>query len=132
MIDQVDNLVPQLNCQETSFHSFNGVNIHVSDLNVLYFNARSIVGKLSELVDILSLLKSIYLIIIAEIWLTYDIAPYFNLPGYESAHVCREGKMGGGVSIFAREALHMAPCKLYTNNCEFIHVTIKKRVPYLT
>jgi len=131
MTDEVDNLFPQLKCRETSYHSFNGVNIHVSDLNVLYFIARSIVEKLSELVGILSLLKSIDLIIIAETWLTYDIAPYFNVPGYESAHVCRGGKIGWGVSIFAREAIHMAPCKLYANNSEFIHVN-KKRIPYLT
>lgn len=90
-----DSFIPNLGCEEVYHCSFDNVKLCGEDLNILFFNARSIVSKLDALADLIVLGKNIDLVIIVETWLREDISQFFNLPGYESIHVSRKEKKGG-------------------------------------
>jgi len=102
MLDNEDISIPLPRCEEQVCRSFSEVEVKADHLNILYFNARSIVAKLDAITDLVISIKNIELLLIVETWLRYDISPSFNLPGYESLHVCRDEKKVGGISFFYR------------------------------
>ena len=75
------------------------------DLKLLYFNGRSILGKIDELKIIVE--KGKYdLIAITETWLTNEINnELIALPGYTAIRQDRDQKRGGGVLMYIREPL---------------------------
>jgi len=104
-------------CEEIGYESLAKVEIPKSEnLNVLYLNARSIVNKLEEIQDIVTILVNIDLIIITESWLKKESSEYFQLYGFRSIHLCREGRRGGGVSFFTRDNLQMTEQNMAVNN----------------
>ena len=90
MIESEDgDLIPKINCTEVKCATLEEVQVSSDDFNIHYFNARSIVNKLKDIVDLILLLNNVDVIIITETWLKDDISHYFNLPGFEAIHVCR-------------------------------------------
>lgn len=125
MFEENDDFIPQLNCHEESYHSFTKINVNPCDLNILYLNARSLVKKLDDLINIVSLLKTIDLVVISESWLKDDISPYYNIPGHESMHICRKDKRGG-ISMFVKTEINSTICETNIKESEYMHITAEK------
>jgi len=120
-----DTLIPQLVCQEESLLSFAKIETSPQDLNILYINIRSLVKKLEELQNIISIID-VDLVIVTESWLREELAPYYNIPGFEAMHTCRKDKRGGGISIFAKHNIEISQCESNMGNAEFMHVVARK------
>ena len=98
-----------------------------NDIEVLYFNARSIRGKFNELQSIIATEK-IDLICVTESWtktLTTDLPSEFDLPEYNKLLKERTNRKGGGIIIYHRDFLEVSEIKLnILNELEIITVNL--------
>ena len=72
------------------------------DLLVMQLNIRGLLGKLTNLKDLVNKAsrgKSIDVILLCETWQNKN-SPPISLPGYSYIHKTRKHKLGGGVGIF--------------------------------
>jgi hypothetical protein len=110
----------------------NGIEmISGSDLNFLYFNARSLKTSFEEINNFLtSLRKTIHLIIITETWLKSNDAQYYNFCGFVGFHSTRESSRGGGVAIYVNRnfdcANELGKKDWNGNNCLLIELIREK------
>lgn len=72
-----------------------------SDINLLYLNIRSIRKKMDE-IQALVLRKNCDIIVLNEIWIKSNEAPYYNLNNFTPIFNCRDHSEGGGCAIFVR------------------------------
>ena len=77
-----------------------------TNLSLFHLNIRSIPQNLSKLTAYLSLLPIEFSIIgISESWLSECTRDCYQILGYNSEHLCRQSKRGGGVSIFIKDSI---------------------------
>ena len=75
-------------------------------LSMLHINIRSIQNKINEYDCYMSLLHQKFSIIgVSETWLTEETYGLYEFEDYSHTGLYREGKKGGGVSIFVREGI---------------------------
>lgn len=95
-----NNFNNQNNCQYFAVADFNNLNIDSSrNMFIFHHNVRSYNKNSDELLVLLSQLNTKpHIIVLTETWFSRD---YFcDIPGYNSYHVCRDERRGGGVSIY--------------------------------
>ena len=80
--------------------------VRSGDFSIFYMNIRGITNKFNELLSLLKSFKRLPdCIVLVETWLRPDIAPYFNISDYNSHHLFRTDKRGGGISVFVSNAI---------------------------
>lgn len=86
------------------------VTLDIHDLSVLSLNIWSLLPKLDEFTAILHVMKHKFdVICLTETWLNGNVLSLANITGYKSYHKVREGRRGGGVSIYINENIS---CKI--------------------
>ena len=91
--------------QETLTINSDGDCISSKHLNILYFNARSILPKVNELQLLIGLHKP-NIICIVETWLSSEISDQeLQIDGYQIVRLDRN-RHGGGVMFYISDALH--------------------------
>ena len=74
-------------------------------MTILHFNARSICNKFDELSSAVQLCKA-FIVCITETWLNASGMPgLYAIGGYQAYHNYRDGKIGGGSSIYIHKTL---------------------------
>ena len=129
-----DNLIPRPEVKEVFYPSTNSMSyLSTKDLNILYLNATSLKNKLHEIGLLVHLLKNIDIIVITESWLEADSAEFYNICGYNASNACRQGKRGGGVSIFVKSCLdhELLDCVNQAHNMPKISVSKAKKFTIL-
>ena len=113
-------------CAEVSWNVF-GKQVVNGKLSVLSVNVRSIKGKFNEILSCLSSLKGkITFIIITETWLNEDCDSLFEIDGYKSCSIYRNGCQGGGIKLFYLEHINIQIVDEFTSisgPCESLFVT---------
>ena len=101
-----------------------------SCLSLLHHNIRSIPHNLNKLTTYLSILSIDFSIIgISESWLTESTMNCYQIPGYNSEHLCRKSKRGGGVTIFVKNDIKYKrrnDLDISNESIEAIFIEIKK------
>ena len=102
------------------FELTNPIDALHGDLLVIQLNIRGLLGKLSNLKDLVNKAsrgKSIDIILLCETWQNKN-SPPINLPGYNYIHKTRKHKLGGGVGIFVSNRIRFTEVKLqFTYEC---------------
>ena len=104
---------------------------HVSNksFGVLCINIRSLSAHWAEFLSLLSTLPSLpKCIILNETWLNSDQAKLYNIKNFNSFHLCRTTKRGGGVSIYMHVSLKLdekASISINNDNMELLGVGLK-------
>jgi Reverse transcriptase (RNA-dependent DNA polymerase) len=110
----------------------NGIElISGSDLNFLYFNARSLKKNFNDIIDFISNLnKPIHLIIVTETWMKENEIAYYNFSNFFAFHSTREESRGGGVAIYVNKSFDVANVlgkKCWNgNNCLLVELVNEK------
>ena len=101
-----------------------------SCLSLFHLNIRSIPQNLSKLTAYLCMLPIEFSVIgISESWLTESTEACYQISGYNSEHLCRKSKRGGGVSIFIKTNIKYKRRKdldITNDNAEAIFIEIKR------
>ena len=102
LFDNIDNLNDCKNYDVLSFNdTFKVVNKH--NFNILSFNIRSFSKNSDEFLVFLDNINIKFdIIILVETWATVNTLSLISIDGYKGFHSIREGKVGGGVSIFIK------------------------------
>ena len=91
-------------------------------LSVLNINIRSIANKFSEFKAHLNSIKNKFtFIVITETWLKEPLDFAFEIEGYKSVSLYRDGRQGGGIKIYHLErivATFMSELSGCTGSCE--------------
>ena len=98
------------------------------NLKIIFFNARSIRNKFSEIIAFIHS-EPIDILGITETWLnteSKDIESAYNIPGYKMFHKDRTAKRGGGVLFYIKECLNPTEISIKTkfdilNVCVRLH-----------
>ena len=98
------------------------------DLLVMQLNIRGLLGKLSNLKDLINKVscgKKINIILLCETWQNQN-SPAPSLPGYNYIYKSRKHKMGGGVGIFVSECIRFTEIKINANyeSIEYVIINI--------
>ena len=108
------------------------------DLLVMQLNIRGLLGKLSNLKDLVNRVshgKKIDIMLLCETWQNKN-SPIISIPGYSYVYKSRKHKMGGGVGIFISERIRFTEVKLNVNyECiEYvvINITLKNKNKLIT
>jgi exonuclease III len=83
-------------------------------LSVIHVNDRSIVSKLSQLENLLTLLP-VDILAVTETWLDTDLANNIHIPGYNFEFKCRATGRGGGVGCLIKEHINYQKYNLPSN-----------------
>ena len=106
-------------------------NFSLGDLSVLCVNVRSIRNKFAEFKAHLSEVKRKFsFIFITESWLKADDDVTFEIEGYKSKSIYREGRRGGGIKLYFLEYLSLDVITEQTfveDFCEML--TVESKVP---
>ena len=98
-------------------------------LSLFHLNIRSIPQNLNKLTTYLCMLPIEFSIIgISETWLTANNESCYAISGYNSEHLCRNSKRGGGVSIFIKANIkykRRTDLDIINDNIEAIFIEIK-------
>lgn len=79
-----------------------------TSLNIMHWNINRLPNKISEVEAYIDSFDGIlHVVIISETWLSQLTLQTVNLMGYEHVHNYRDGKEGGGISIFVHQSLCM-------------------------
>ena len=101
-----------------------------SCLSLFHLNIRSIPQNLSKLTAYLCMLPLDFSIIgISESWLTESNKDCYQISGYNSEHLCRKTKRGGGVSILIKTNVkykRREDLDIMNDNAEAIFIEIKR------
>ena len=95
------------------YHTEDSFNIYCTNKNVgnnnfsiLHANIRSVPKNLGDLELYLSNLNNDFSVLaLSETWLKDSTLDHYGLHGYNSEHNVREGKIGGGVSLFLKDGI---------------------------
>ena len=85
---------------------------NITEINIIYptiftTNARSIRNKFAEFQITVNIVNP-DIIIITETWIrSSDDLTYFNIFGYDARHNLRDGRTGGGISIWCRSSFKL-------------------------
>ena len=96
------------------------------DLLVMQLNIRGLLGKLSNLKDLINKVsrgKKIDIILLCETWQNQN-SPTPSLLGYNYIYKNRKHKMGGGVGIFVNERIRFTEITINTNYKSIEYVVI--------
>ena len=103
-----------------------------SKFSILNLNIRSLKHNFNELFIFLNRIKHKYtIIVLTETWLTNENKDIFQLEGYNSYNIIREGRRGGGVTIYCDIAYtceyldDLSKCE-NSLECLFLQVKCKK------
>lgn len=107
-----DNIDPELNyvIQDPSCSYYNCDDmakcfVSRNSFKVICFNMRSVNGKLDLLLStLISTNTKFSLIVLTETWLN-NVNDFEGIPGYNAHHCVREGRVGGGVSVFVDDSI---------------------------
>ena len=92
-------------CKYCSVDDFKSLkrNFISNGLSVICFNIRSYHKKLEEFLAYLNNCDHTFdVIILTETWSKTETNSFFHIPGYIPTHNSRNGRNGGGVSIFCQ------------------------------
>lgn len=97
-------------CQYYLEDQFNALPSHstrnANTFSMLHHNIRSSSKNLNSLEAYLSNLSTTFTIVgLSETWLSDHNSNLFQLPGYNSEHLCRKSRRGGGVSLYVRNTI---------------------------
>ena len=100
-----------MNCEYFLEQSFikkcKDYDMSVSTFSLIHLNIRSFSKNISEFESYLSTINYNFSFIgLTETWLTMNNAHLYDLKGYSHIYQCREGKKGGGVSLFVTNDLN--------------------------
>ena len=97
-------------------------------LSVINFNIRSFKKNSDEFLGFLAACNySFDILILTETWARCETHSLHHLQGYNSIHNYRDGKKGGGVSIYVRESIRCEPIDAFnisTENIECVGVKV--------
>ena len=100
-----------------------------SNFSLFHHNIRSIPQNLNKLTAYLHMLPIEFSIIgISETWLTENSVGCYHIPGYNSEHLYRNSRRGGGVSIFIKNDIkykRRADLDIINDNIEAIFIEIR-------
>lgn len=107
-------------------------NILSSNVNYLYFNARSLRKNYNEIETFLNCSKTTFhLLVITETWLYSNEVDYYNFKDYQAFHSTREISRGGGVAIYVHKnydkANEIGKKSWNGNNCVVIELLNEKK-----
>jgi hypothetical protein len=107
---------------ENSFSAkYQDLQIGSDSFALLHMNIRSIPQNLSKLENYLYNLPLSFTVIgISETWLKESNADCYSLDGYKHFSLCRQGKKGGGVSIFVQEDISVNTRPEFQRNETFL------------
>ena len=75
-------------------------------------NIRSLSSNFDDLVSLINSVKNLRdILLLTESWVTEVTCDLLNLPGYNSFHIYRNGKKGGGVTFFTNDSLNCEQIK---------------------
>jgi hypothetical protein len=122
------NFFNDVNCRYYDCDLFNAsMNFNKDKLLVIHQNIRSFNCNYDELTVYLSRLKTnIDILILSETWFSIDSV--VELPGYKGYHIYREGRRGGGVSVYVGNYLKSSPIpelSFINNIAEFCSVKVE-------
>lgn len=103
-----------------------------SDINCLYFNARSLKKNFQIIEDFISQSElSYHLIVVTETWLFSNETHFYNFPNYNAFHSTRDCSRGGGVAIYVHNnydnANEIGNKSFNGNNCLAIELLKEKK-----
>lgn len=103
-----------------------------SDINCLYFNARSLKKNFQIIEDFISQSElSYHLIVVTETWLFSNETHFYNFPNYNAFHSNRDCSRGGGVAIYVHNnydnANEIGNKSFNGNNCLAIELLKEKK-----
>ena len=124
-------IVKNENCDLYNLQNITNVlnNETSSKFSVLNLNIRSLVKNYDKLLIFLDRIKyNFNVIILTETWLSDSNKECYPLPGYDSKHIVRSDKRGGGVSIYFKNSYSsqlITPLCNISNSYESIFITLK-------
>jgi hypothetical protein len=79
-----------------------------NQFNIIYLNARSLRNKFDDFTSLIyttstEIERRIHAIVVTENWLFDSEVQLFNINGYNAFHCNRNGRRGGGVSIYVHD-----------------------------
>ena len=93
-------------CSTDSFKIFKQ-NFNIRGLSMICFNIRSYHKNSDEFLAYLNNCDHNFdIIVLTETWAREETHVLCHIPGYNSAHNFRDGRKGGGVSVFVRDTLN--------------------------
>jgi Reverse transcriptase (RNA-dependent DNA polymerase) len=98
--------------------------------NILYLNARSLRNKFDEFTSLIhttsiEIKKQIHAIVVTENWLFDSEIQLFNINGYNAFHCNRNGRRGGGVSIYIHD--QVVACEIakdFINDNNYLQINL--------
>ena len=99
------------------FQLTNPIEASHGDLLVMQLNIRGLLGKMSNLKDLVNKVmrgKKVDIILLCETWQNKNI-PIISLSGYNYVYKSRKHKMGGSVGIFISERIRFTEDKMNVN-----------------
>jgi len=100
--------------------------INSNDFCVAHINCRSILNKMSAVVDFAHKF-CVDVLAVTETWLNVNSAEAVSIPGYKFVNKCRNTSSGGGVGLFVKEHYEFKLMELTgsdEDNTEFIFIEI--------
>lgn len=96
-----------------------------STVSLIYLNIRSLRRNFTSLlVRINKIIKKIKLIILVETNINNIENSLYNIPGFNSIFLNREGK-GGGIAIYIKENIDYVQISLNSNSFEIMQIDVK-------
>ena len=122
-------------CDYINFENVSSLQSSSDDLIAIQLNVRGLISKqaiLSNLLTTCMQKQKIDLVLLCETWLTPDIKPLVNIPGYIYVGDEHTGKKGGGIGmLLARESQYKIRTELNVMDenleCFFIELFTKGR-----
>jgi hypothetical protein len=94
--------------------------INWNTIACLHVNCRSLNAHFDEVEILLSTLAEIDVCVLSETWLQAGMS--WSFYNYQSFNVCRENKVGGGVSLIVRNSLHCNDVNIIYKSTSFEYV----------
>ena len=117
---------------EDAFNNETAKDASMNNLSMFHINIRSIIKKFNDLDCYLSLLKQKFSIIgISETWFSYQTYGLYEFENYSHTAMYREGKKGGGVSLFVRDGIMYSKrpdLNMLSDLIECVFVEVEKNV----
>ena len=122
------NFNPTSTCYSNNIHVNPNCNISKSShMTILYYNARSLIPKLDELI-LLATVHTPDIICIVETWLEGDINDTeISIPGYHSNRLDRH-RHGGGVLLYIKDVYHYSVLPKPNGALELLSVIVQHNV----
>ena len=93
-------------CNYITKESVDSILRNNSDLKILKYNIRGLLGKQDQIENLLNNTITPDAVLFCETWLKPNTVDKVNMPNFKGYHKTRQNRLGGGVSILVKSKLH--------------------------